>query len=127
MADPESLSYSADLYTWVAVSGDEATIGFTNYSLDRMEEMVAVELKAVGEEVEQGQPCGSVDVMKALIDIPAPISGGILATNGSAAESPDSIRDDPFGNGWLLKMRVRKPAELADLLSRETYLAKGGT
>lgn len=116
--------YGAELYTWARLDGEEATIGFSTYSLDRMEEMVAVELKQPGEEITQGEPCGQVDVMKALVDIPSPISGIVLAVNSEAVDAPDLIREDPFGKYWLLKVRPTNPAELDGLVSEAEYAAR---
>ncbi len=116
--------YSTDLKTWLIVDGDVATIGFSSYSCDRMEEMVAVELMQPGQEIVQGEPCGSVDVMKALVDIPAPISGVILELNQQVFENPDISRDDPFGEGWLMKVRIGEPSQLEGLMSAEEYAAR---
>jgi len=116
--------YGSELYTWVSIEGEEATIGFTNYSCDRMEEMVAVDLKQPGEEITQGEPCGTVDVMKALVDIPAPISGIILAVNPEAINAAEAIREDPYGKYWLLMVRPTNPAELDGLVSQAEYEAR---
>ena len=119
--------YSDDLITWVSVDGDEATIGFTEYACERMEELMAVELKEAGDEITQGGPCGSADLAKTVQDIPSPISGIILANNAKAIETPDVILEDSYGQGWLLKVRITNPAELDSLLSAQEYQARTAT
>ncbi len=113
--------YSTDLYTAVTIDGDVATVHFSSYANDRMEEMIALEFLDPGRSVRQSHPLGSVDVMKALIDIPAAVSGVIVAVNPKVIDTPDLSKEDPFGEGWLVKLRVSDPPELDGLLSEEAY------
>lgn len=116
--------FGTDLITWVEVAGDQATIGFTGYACERMEELAAVELRQPGDKVYQGEPCGAVDLMKAFVDIPCPISGSVTATNPKVIATPELINEDPAGEGWLLQVQLSDGAQLEGLLSAEQYEAR---
>lgn len=100
---PEQFSYTAE-HEWVSV-GDIATIGITAHAVEELGDIVFVELPQVGDQVEAGTTCGEIESTKAVSEIYAPITGEIVEVNGAAIDAPETIGEDPYGVGWLFKVR----------------------
>jgi glycine cleavage system H protein len=123
MADP---SYPAELlyhpeHDWARVDGDSATFGITWYAQDALGEVVFFDPPDVGVQVSKDEPYTEVESVKAVSDVFAPLSGEIIEVNGALAESPETINDDPYGQGWLVKVRLSDPSETGSLMDAETY------
>jgi glycine cleavage system H protein len=126
MADP---SYPAELlyhpeHDWARVDGDSATFGITWYAQDALGEVVFFDPPDVGVQVSKDEPYTEVESVKAVSDVFAPLSGEIIEVNGALAESPETINDDPYGQGWLVKVRLSDPSETGSLMDAETYEGK---
>ncbi len=113
------------LYTesheWVRVDGDLATIGISDFAQHELGDIVFVELPEVGSKVSAGEPCGSIEAVKAVEDLISPVSGKVEEKNGDLEDSPDLINKSPYEEGWLLKVRLSNPDELENLLSAVEY------
>jgi glycine cleavage system H protein len=123
MADasyPEELLYHPE-HDWARVEGDHATMGITWYAQDALGEVVFFEPPAVGTSVTKDAPYAEVESVKAVSDVVAPLSGEIIEVNGALAENPHVINEDPYGEGWLVKVRPSDPAELDTLLDAASY------
>lgn len=101
---PEQLSYTAE-HEWIA-HGDQATVGITAFAVEELGDIVFVELPAVGSHVTAGTPCGEIESTKAVSEIYAPMSGEIVEINDVLETAPESLGDDPYGEGWLFKLKV---------------------
>ncbi len=120
---PKELGYR-ETHEWVRNEGDGTiTVGITDYAQDSLGDIVYVELPAVGDELDMGQEAGVVESVKAASDVYAPVAGTVIATNEALEENPEIINASPYGDGWFYRLRVADPAELADLLDPEGYLA----
>jgi len=117
---PAGLKYSKE-HEWVAAEESSATIGITDYAQDQLGEIVYVELPAVGDKISKDDPFGVVESVKAVSDVYAPISGTVVEVNKELPESPEMINEDPYGDGWLIKIEVGDSAELDDLMDHEEY------
>ena len=125
MADasyPAELRYHPE-HDWARVEGDEATFGITWFAQDQLGEVVFYEAPAVGTTVAAGQPYAEVESVKAVSDVVAPLSGEILATNEALADAPERVNDDPYGDGWLVRVRLSDPSEVESLLDADAYCA----
>ncbi len=120
--NPEDLKYSKD-QTWVRVAGNEGTVGITDYAQKQLGSVLFVEVKKQGEKVKQFQPCGTIESDKATSDIVCPVSGEVTAVNSEAFNSPEIINQQPYGAGWLLKVKLADQGELGKLLSAADYNA----
>lgn len=120
---PEDLKY-LDTHEYVRLDGEIATIGITAFAVDQLGDIVFLELPEVSDAVELGQSFGTVESVKAVEDLKAPVSGTVIEINEAMVDSPELIVEDPYGEGWLLKVRVDNPDdELADTLSATEYRA----
>ncbi len=119
---PDDLLYHAE-HDWARVEDDEATLGITWYAQDLLGEVVFFEPPAVGTTLTQDEPYAEVESVKAVSDVVAPLSGEIVAVNDALAEDPSAINEDPYGAGWLVRVRLRDPAEGERLLDAEAYAA----
>ena len=119
---PEDLRYHPE-HDWVRLEGDEATFGITWYAQDSLGEVVFYDPPEVGSTTAKDQPYTEVESVKAVSDVIAPLSGEILAVNSAAAENPEVINSDPYGGGWLVKVRLSDPAEVDSLLDAAAYKA----
>jgi len=117
---PTDLRYTKD-HEWVRVEGDEATVGITEYAAGQLGDIVFVELPDGGRALEQFAPFGVVESVKAVSDLFAPVSGEVLATNDGLTGSPELVNADPYGGGWMIRLRLAKPAEVDDLLDAAAY------
>ena len=117
---PEHLKYHPD-HDWARVDGDEAVFGITWYAQDALGEVVFFDPPTVGAEVSKDKAYAEVESVKAVSDVFAPLSGEILEVNESLSESPDKINHDPYGDGWLVKVRLTDPREVDALLDVSAY------
>ena len=122
---PKDLRYSKE-HEWVKVEGDEAVIGITGYAQEQLGDVVYVELPAVGQQIQQFKSFGVVESVKAASDLYAPLSGEVLATNQDLSKSPEKVNEDPYGGGWMLRVRVKDPSELNSLLNASDYEKETG-
>lgn len=120
---PEELSYTAE-HEWVAIKGDIATIGITEYAQGELGDIVFVELPKTGDTTTQMQPFGTIEAVKAVSDLYAPLSGEIVEVNIKLEEQPELINHSPYGEGWIIKLKIKEKAELQKLLSAEDYRAQ---
>ena len=121
---PDDLKY-LDTHEYVRLDGEIATIGITAFALDQLGDIVFLELPEEGDALEVEDKFGTIESVKAVEDLYTPVSGTVIEKNESLIESPELIADDPYGEGWLLKMRVDNPDdELADTLSADEYRAQ---
>ena len=117
---PTDLRYTKD-HEWVRTDGDEATIGITKYAADQLGDIVFVELPASGTTVEQFATFGVVESVKAVSDLFAPVGGEVTAANDELAGKPEVVNSDPYGEGWMLRVRVADTSQLDDLLDADAY------
>jgi glycine cleavage system H protein len=120
MAVPAELRYTKD-HEWVRVDGEEATVGITAYAADQLGDIVFVELPDAGRELAQFAAFGVVESVKAVSDLFAPLSGDVTTTNGALGGSPELVNSDPYGEGWMIRIRLSDPAEVDDLLDPTAY------
>jgi len=117
---PDNLKYTND-HEWIRVEGDTGWVGITDYAQGELGDVVFVELPAVGTKITQGKSFGTIEAVKAVSDIYAPVSGEVLEANKDVQTSPDAVNKDPYGKGWMIKMRIGNSAELAKLLDVNSY------
>jgi glycine cleavage system H protein len=117
---PAELRYTKD-HEWVRVDGDEAVVGITQYAADQLGDIVFVELPDTGRTLDQHATFGVVESVKAVSDLFAPVSGEVTEINGALASDPELVNSDPYGEGWMLKLRIASPDQLDDLLDGEAY------
>ena len=123
MADetyPEELKYHPE-HDWARIEGDEATFGITWYAQDSLGEVVFYEPPEVGAEISKDAAYAEVESVKAVSDVIAPLSGEITAVNEGLADAPEQINEDPYGEGWLVRVRLGDQSEVEELLDREAY------
>jgi glycine cleavage system H protein len=125
MADP---SYPDDLkyhpeHDWARIDGDTATFGITWYAQDALGEVVFFDAPKVGTDISKDQPYTEVESVKAVSDVIAPLSGEIVAVNDGLADKPETINDDPYGDGWLVRVRLSDPSEADALMDSTEYQA----
>ena len=119
---PGDLKYTKS-HEWVRVDGDIATVGITDHAQSELGDIVFVELPAAGRALSGGDTFGSVESVKTVSDVYSSVSGEVVEVNGALGAQSDLLNSDPYGNGWLVKIKMSKPAELDDLLDPEAYKA----
>lgn len=119
MTDLSTLKYTTD-HEWVALEGDVATVGITDYAADRLGDIVFVELPGVGSDVTASTVVGEIESTKSVGELYAPLTGTVVAANDAVGDDPSIVNSDPFGDGWLVKIQV-DPASLEGLLDRAAY------
>jgi glycine cleavage system H protein len=120
MEFPEELKYSKE-HEWVLIENRVATIGITDYAQQELGDIVFVELPEVGEKVVKDDPFAAVESVKAVSDVYAPISGAVLEVNETLPETPETINEDPYGDGWMIKVEISDMDDLKDLMTAEEY------
>lgn len=123
MADasyPDDLRYHPE-HDWARVDGETATFGITWYAQDQLGEVVFVDPPEVGRAIAKDEPYAEIESVKAVSDVVAPLSGEIVEINDALADAPEKLNEDPYGEGWLVKVRLSDVSEVDDLLDRETY------
>lgn len=119
---PKNLKYTKD-HEWALIKGEDVTVGITEYAVTELGDIVYVELPDVGDSVEQHKPFGNVESVKAVSELFAPLSGEVTAKNADLAETPEILNDDPYGEGWMIKIKLSEKGELDELMSAEQYAA----
>ena len=119
---PENLKYTTT-HEWVAIEGDTATIGISDFAVHLLSDLVYADLPTIGKKTTQGQPFGEVESVKAVSDLYAPVSGEVIARNDALPDNLDLLTKDPFGEGWMVKVRVTDASELSKLLDHAAYKA----
>ena len=122
MEFPDDLKYTKE-HEWVKVDGNIAMIGLTDFAQDQLGDIVYVELPQEGEELEKEEPFGVVESVKAVSDIYAPISGTVVELNDPLTDSPETLNEDCYGEGWLVKVKMSNPKDLSDLMDHVAYQA----
>jgi glycine cleavage system H protein len=119
---PDDLRYHAE-HDWARVEGDSATFGVTWYAQDQLGEVVFFEPPAVGTQVSKDEPYTEVESVKAVSDVFAPLSGEVVEVNDALKDGPEAINDDPYGAGWMVKVRLSDSSEADDLMDADAYRA----
>ena len=122
MAYPKEFRYTKE-HEWISAKGDTATIGITDYAQHELGDVVFVELPAAGSKVTAGKTFGTVESVKAVSEIYAPVSGEVVEANTELHNKPETINSDPHGAGWLIKIHLANPAEVSGLMDAAAYQA----
>ena len=117
---PSNLKYTKD-HEWVLVNGDVATIGITEFAQRELGDIVYVDINTIGKTVAKEEVFGTVEAVKTVSDLFMPITGEVLEMNKSLDTKPEQVNADPYGNGWMVKIKIANPAELEELLSDADY------
>ena len=120
MEFPEGLKFSKE-HEWVLVEGGTATVGITEVAQEELGDIVYVELPEVGEKIVKDDPFGAVESVKAVSDVYAPVSGTVLEINDLLPDNPETINDDPYGDGWMIRVEMTDTDDLKDLMTAEEY------
>lgn len=125
MADlkfPEDLKY-AKTDEWIRVDGDTAIVGISDYAQDALNDIVYIEFKDIGDNINKGESFGEVESVKAASELILPVSGEILEVNSALEDSPETINSDPYGDGWMVKIKLTDASGLDDLMDADAYKA----
>jgi len=117
---PAELKYTKD-HEWIKLDGNVATIGITDYAQQELGDIVYVEVETIGKALKAGDVFGTVEAVKTVSDLFLPVDGTITELNPSLSNSPESVNNDPYGEGWMVKMTVENPADVAALLNATAY------
>jgi len=117
---PANLKYTKD-HEWVRVEGDIAYIGITDFAQRELGDIVFVEIETIGETLDKETVFGTVEAVKTVSDLFMPISGEVLEANNEIGSNPEVVNSDPYGKGWMIKVKISNTADLAELLSSEDY------
>jgi glycine cleavage system H protein len=117
---PSELKYTKD-HEWVRINGNEATIGITDFAQRELGDIVYVDVNTVGEAVDKEAIFGTVEAVKTVSDLFMPLSGEVLEVNKDIDSAPESVNNDPYGKGWMIKIKISNPSEVSSLLSVDDY------
>lgn len=122
MNTPSNLRYTKE-HEWIRVEGNEAYVGITDYAQSELGEIVFVDINTEGESLEQNEVFGSVEAVKTVSDLNMPVAGEVLTINDAINDQPELVNNDPYGEGWMIKISIANPDELDTLLDAEGYQA----
>ena len=117
---PEELKYTKN-HSWVKVEGENGRVGLTNYAQEQLSDIVTVELPEVGSEVTSMNPFGSIESVKATMDLITPVSGEIIEVNESLNDQPEQVNEDPYGGGWMIVVKLKDAGEIDALMPASDY------
>jgi len=117
---PANLKYTKD-HEWVSIEGDVATVGITHFAQKELGDIVYVEVETLDQTLDKDEVFGTVEAVKTVSDLFLPLSGEIFAFNDDLESNPESVNSDPYGAGWMIKVKISNPAEIDSLLSSESY------
>ena len=119
---PSNLRYTKD-HEWISLEGDIATIGITDFAQRELGDIVYVEVETIGKAMQAGEIFGTVEAVKTVSDLYLPVAGTVLELNAALTGTPEAVNNDPYGDGWMIKMKVNNPAEVAALMDGPDYEA----
>ncbi len=119
---PADLKYTQD-HEWISVDGDVATVGVTDFAQGELGDVVFVEIETEGETLDKGETFGTVEAVKTVSDLFMPVGGEVTELNEALADDPELVNKDPYGEGWMIKIKITDAAELEDLMDAEAYKA----
>ena len=119
---PENIRYTSE-HEWIRVEGDEAYVGITDYAQSELGEIVFIDVPTEGETVAQGEVFGSIEAVKTVSDLNMPVTGEVLEINGALDAQPELVNNDPYGEGWIIRITVKDAAELDSLMDAAAYQA----
>lgn len=119
---PNNVKYTKE-HEWIRVEGEEAYVGITDYAQSELGEIVFVDVDTVGETVGQGEVFGSIEAVKTVSDLNMPATGEVIEFNEGLNDAPEKVNNDPYGEGWIIKIRLNDPAELNNLMDADAYQA----
>ena len=119
---PDNIRYTSE-HEWIRVEGDEAFVGITDYAQSELGEIVFIDVPTEGETVAQGEVFGSIEAVKTVSDLNMPVTGEVLEINGALDAQPELVNNDPYGEGWIIRISVKDPAELDNLMDAAAYQA----
>jgi len=119
---PSDLKY-LDTHEYVRLDGEIATVGITTFALDQLGDVVFLELPEIGDAMTKGETFGSIESVKAVEDLNSAVTGTVIERNEALVQSPEQVADDPYGDGWLIKVRINDPDDIDDALSADEYRA----
>lgn len=117
---PSDLKYTKD-HEWVRINGDEAVVGITDFAQGELGDIVYVDISTVGEAVAKEAVFGTIEAVKTVSDLFMPLTGEVLEANGEIDSVPESVNKDPYGQGWIIKIKITNPSEIDELLSADAY------
>jgi glycine cleavage system H protein len=120
MNTPDDLKYTKD-HEWIKMDGDVATIGITDFAQGELGDIVYVEIETVGDQLSDGEVFGTVEAVKTVSDLFMPMAGEVIAFNESLESEPELVNSDPYGEGWMIKLRISDTSELDALLTADAY------
>ncbi|MDI6767918.1 MAG: glycine cleavage system protein GcvH [Bacteroidota bacterium] len=120
MTFPENLKYTKE-HEWIKIEGNTGLVGITEFAQGELGDVVFVELPQVGKQVKQGDSFGTIEAVKAVSDLYAPVSGEVLESNNELEKVPELVNKEPYGKGWLIKLKLTKKVELDNLLDAKAY------
>jgi glycine cleavage system H protein len=121
--DPKTLRFTPT-HEWVHLDGDVATVGISQFAVDQLTDLILIDLPSVGTELTAGKSFGEIESVKAVSDLYAPVGGEVIAVNADVAQDVQLLAREPFGAGWLIKLRVENPADVSQLLDHDAYQRK---
>ncbi|MHB1340133.1 MAG: glycine cleavage system protein GcvH [Coriobacteriia bacterium] len=119
---PANLKYDKE-HEWVKVDGDVATVGISHFAQDQLGEVVYVDMPSVGDEVNAGESFGEIESVKSVSELFAPVSGEIVEVNDALSDTPEVVNEDPYGEGWMIKVKMSDDSVIATLMSADDYEA----
>lgn len=119
---PTNIKYTSE-HEWIRIEGDEAYVGITDYAQDQLGDIVFIDIPCVGETLEQGEVFGTIEVVKTVSDLFLPVAGEVLEQNETLADNPELVNQDPYGEGWLIKIKPNNLADIDSLLDAAAYQA----
>lgn len=117
---PDNLKYTKE-HEWIKVDGDIATIGITDYAQNELGDIVFIEIETEGETLEREETFGSIEAVKTVSDLFMPLGGEVLEFNSALEQTPETVNRDPYGDGWIIKVKIADKGEIKDLLDAEAY------
>ena len=122
MSVPADLKYTSE-HEWIRVEGDEIVVGVTDFAQGELGDVVFIEIETEGENLSRGDTFGTIEAVKTVSDLYMPVDGEVVEVNSALEDSPELVNSEPFGGGWMIRIRVRDPTQLDDLLSAADYKA----
>lgn len=117
---PTDLKYTSE-HEWIRVEGEEIVVGVTDFAQGELGDVVFLEIETEGETLSKGDTFGTIEAVKTVSDLYMPVDGEVVAVNGDLEDTPDLVNSDPFGKGWMVRIKMSEPSQLDELLSPEAY------